>query len=336
MIGLACAQALCQRGASVTVAERGLCGQEASWAGGGILSTLCPWDYPGEVTRLAGRGAALFPEWARALHQETGIDPEYEVSGMRILPPVESGLAEQWCSAHGVRYAADAGGIFLPDVAQVRNPRLLRSLRASVESSGGRIVEHCAVNKIAAGDGKVQALETTCGEIRADTYIVTAGSWSKQVLGEHAMALDIAPVRGQMLQYKFAAPPLAHIVLQKDLYLIPRRDGHLLVGSTMEWAGFDKSVTETARLDLSRRAGLILPQLNAMAPVRHWAGLRPGSPGNIPTIGRHPALANLYLNSGHFRYGVTMACASVEILLNDLQGLPQPLDATPYRAGWGA
>jgi len=335
VVGLACAQRLCQQGASVTVVDRGACGNEASWAGGGILSALCPWDYPDEVTRLAGRGAALFSDWAQALLEETGIDPEYTVSGMQVLPPLDRARGEQWCATNRVNFTADANGIFLPEVAQVRNPRLLHALRASVEGLGGRIVEHCEVTNIAAQGGRVQQLQTSCGEMTADSYIVTAGAWSKAVLGEHAMSLDIAPVRGQMLQYRFEAPPIEHIVLQKDLYLIPRRDGHLLVGSTMEQVGFDKSVTETARADLSRRAAQILPELARMTPVRHWAGLRPGSPENIPTIGRHPLLENLYLNSGHFRYGVTMAAASVEILLNDLQGKPQALDVMPYRKGWG-
>ncbi len=334
VVGLACAQELCRRGARVTVVERGLCGSEASWAGGGILSTLCPWDYSEEVTRLAGRGAALFGAWARELRETTGIDPEYRPSGMLVLPPFDMAKAEAWCISHHVRAekGGPAGSLLLPDVAQVRNPRLLHALRARVESLGGRIVERCEVNRVVAAAGKVRALETGCGELGADSFIVSAGAWSREVLGEYALRMEITPVRGQMLLFKFEAPPIAHIMLQGDLYLIPRRDGHLLVGSTMEYAGFDKSTTSTARDDLWRRAQAILPELGRMPLVRQWAGLRPGSPGNIPFIGRHPALANLYINSGHFRYGVTMARASVEILVNELEGAPQALDVEPYRA----
>jgi glycine oxidase len=191
------------------------------------------------------------------------------------------------------------------------------------------------VREIAAEGASVQGITTSCGEFNADSYIVTAGAWSKGVLGQHALRLEIKPMRGQMLLFKFAEPPLRHIVLQKDLYLIPRRDGHLLAGSTLEDVGFDKSTTAEARDDLLRRAQAVLPQLRDLPVVRHWAGLRPGSPGNIPAIGRHPHLQNLYVNSGHFRYGVTMATASVEILLNELEGAPQPFDVAPYRAGWG-
>jgi glycine oxidase len=121
--------------------------------------------------------------------------------------------------------------------------------------------------------------------------------------------------------------------LQSGLYLIPRRDGHLLVGSTVEDVGFDKSTTDEARETLLQRAVTMLPALRGMPLVKHWAGLRPGSPDNIPTIGRHFHLENLYINSGHFRYGVTMAPASVEVLMNDINGLPQPLDVSAYK--WG-
>mgnify|MGYP003385075337 CR=1 FL=1 len=345
MIGLATAQCLLGQGASVTVLERGVAGQESSWAGGGILSPLCPWDYPGEVTRLTGRGAALFAGWAAELRAATGIDPEYQPCGMLVLPPFDMQAAQQWCAVHDVTLqqvaaadsvpAASGAALLLPQVAQVRNPRLMRALRQRVEMLGGRILEQCAVREVQTGAGRVQALATSCGEFGADNYVVTAGAWSKEVLGQHALHLDIKPVRGQMLLFKFAAPPLRHIVLQRDLYLIPRRDGHLLVGSTLEDVGFDKSITHAAYADLHRRAAQVLPQLHDMPVVQHWAGLRPASPRNIPTIARHPRLDNLYLNSGHFRYGVTMAPASVEILLNVMAAAPQPFDVAPYRAGWG-
>jgi len=344
--GLATAQRLLQQGASVTVLERGAVGRESSWAGGGILSPLCPWDYPDEVTRLSSRGAALFAGWAEELRVATGIDPEYEASGMLVLPPFDMQAAQQWCAAHDVPMqrvtasdsvqAASGAALLLPQVAQVRNPRLTRALRQHVAALGGHILEQCEVREFVTGAGRVQALVASCGEFSAENYIVTAGAWSKQLLGRHALHLDIRPVRGQMLLFKFDVPPLRHIVLQHDMYLIPRRDGHLLVGSTLEDVGFDKGITQSAAADLRLRAAQLLPQLHDMPIVQHWAGLRPASPDNIPTIARHPLLDNLYINSGHFRYGVTMAPASVEILLNEIAGAPQPFDVAPYRAGWDA
>jgi len=343
VIGLSSALELIQRGAKVTVLERGSSGNESSWAGGGILSPLCPWDYPDEVTRLTSRGAALFPAWAQAIHAATGIDPEYETSGMMVLPPFDAMAAEQWCAAHDVSLKQVKGedctlplhgdSLLLPQVAQVRNPRLMRALRNRVEMLGGSIIEHCEVRNIEAGNGRVRTLTTSSGELSAESIIVTAGAWSTQVLGRYALKTEIKPIRGQMLLFKFTEPPLRHIVLQGDLYLIPRRDGHLLVGSTLEDVGFNKNITQAAHDNLRLRAEAVLPRLCDMPLVQHWAGLRPASPHNIPTIGQHPQLENLYLNSGHFRYGVTMATASVEILLNEIISAPQPLDVAVYRPG---
>jgi glycine oxidase len=329
-LGLATAEGLARQGTAVTVLERGSVGRESSWAGGGILSPLCPWDYPDEVTRLALRGMDLWNGLAQSLLQATGIDPEYRRCGMLVLPPFDAQKARQWCAAHGMKAEERDDGLLLPEVAQARNPRLLQALRARVEQLGGRIVERCEVREIVTEAGRVRHLVTMQGEFSADACIVTAGAWSKVLLGEHALHLDIKPIRGQMLLFKFEEPPLPHIVLQNDLYLIPRCDGHLLVGSTREDVGFDKSTTKEAQAMLLRRAEELLPALRGMPIIKHWAGLRPASPGNIPTIGRHPYLQNLYINSGHFRYGVTMTPASVEVLLNTMNGTPQPFDVSPY------
>lgn len=122
----------------------------------------------------------------------------------------------------------------------MRNPRLLRALRKRVELLGGRIVEQCAVSHIVAGNGQVNSIATACGTFSAGQYVVAAGAWSKQVLGQHALDLDIKPARGQMLLFRFSVAPLRFILLKDDLYLIPRRDGCLLIGSTLEDVGFDK------------------------------------------------------------------------------------------------
>jgi glycine oxidase len=343
-IGLTSAQALLQAGYKVTLVERATVGQEASWAGGGILSPLCPWDYQESVTRLAQRGMGMFADAAAMLHETTGIDPEYQRSGMMLLPPIQTELATQWCAQHqvalqqlniadhlsGYSQGLENRGLLLPEVAQVRNPRLLRALRARVEMLGGVILEQHEVRQFEIAGDRVTALQTTQGKLVADSYIVAAGAWSRTLLGEHALNIDIRPIRGQILLFKFDTPPFQNILLKQDLYLIPRRDGHVLVGSTLEDVGFDKSTTIAARDNLMKRVCEIFPEWHGLQPMQHWAGFRPGSPDNIPTIGRHPHLANLYANSGHFRYGVTMSLASAELLLNEIEGRPQPFSVREY------
>ena len=222
-------------------------------------------------------------------------------------------------------------GLLLPEVAQVRNPRLLRALRRRVEMLGGVILEQHEVQRFETAGDRVVALQTAQGKLVADFYIVAAGAWSKTLLGVHALSMDIRPIRGQILLFKFDAPPFRHILLKQDLYIIPRRDGHVLVGSTLEDVGFDKSTTPEARDNLLARVRDIFPEWQDCQPVQHWAGFRPGSPDNIPTIARHPYLANLYANCGHFRYGVTMSLASAELLLNEIGGESQPFPVEEYR-----
>jgi len=354
IIGLATAERLLAQGAKVTILERNKIAQESSWAGGGILSPLCPWDYSDEVTRLTSYSANQFPDWISTLHKASGIDPEYEISGMLILPPYNIEIAQQWCSIRGIKIEQRAisntsstrngfesrtnkaydYALFLPDIAQVRNPRLLRALHSRVEQLGGKIIEDCAVNGLKTAHQRIQSVASSCGEFAADYYIVSAGAWSKEILGVYALKLDIKPIRGQMLLFKFNTPPVHTILVKNDLYIIPRRDGHLLIGSTLEDVGFDKQTTTSARDHLLMRAQAILPLLHKMLIMQHWSGLRPASPNNIPTIGRHPIISNLFINSGHFRYGVTMAPASAEILVNEIMGTPQPFDITPYQTGW--
>jgi glycine oxidase len=302
----------------------------------------------------------LFPQFVEALQAETGIDPEYQVSGMLVLPGSPSSyekpqareenarahLAELWCTRYGVLMrrvrshdiapvlAHDEAALWLPEVCQIRNPRLLQALVSATARSGADIVEHAEVTGWKIEQGRVQSISTSRGErYSAANYIVTVGAWSRQLLAEHALKLDVWPVRGEILLFK--APPglLGTMVLQEqdNFYLIPRRDGHILAGSTLEETGFDKRVTAQARKVLLERARALVPALSEETLAGHWAGLRPGSPHNIPIIDRHPAISNLYLNSGHYRYGVTMAPGSAQLISNIILNKPQPLDVTPYQ-----
>ena len=331
VIGCATALALVKEGAQVTILERGALGGESSWAGGGILSPLLPWDYSGAVVSLVQRSLHLYPEWVDSLRTDSNIDPEYWVSGMRVLPPFDAEKAIQWCDQHGMLYKVKSdGALWLPQVAQVRNPRLLQAMRGALQRKGVQIIEHTEVTGLGVNMGKVMTLTTSRGEYSAQGYIVTAGAWSQELMGSWALRLKIKPVRGQMLLFKSSPGALPHIVLHKGMYLIPRRDGHILVGSTLEDVGFDKGITSDAKAKLEAEARMLLPALNDLEPIQHWAGLRPGSPDNIPTIARHPQLDNLYVNSGHFRYGVTMAPASAEILADILSSRTPILDVDAY------
>jgi glycine oxidase len=224
-----------------------------------------------------------------------------------------------------------SSGVWLPGVAQARNPRLVAALRAAVVKLGGKIHPQCGATAVRANSGRVTAIETACGEFAADRLVLATGAWAGLGLSGLAGVPQARPVRGQMLLFKLEPGTLDTILYRRGLYLIPRRDGHILVGSTLEDVGFDKSTTEETRRSLQADAASLLPQLAEMQPLQHWAGLRPGSPDNIPVIDRHPDFDNVYVNTGHFRYGVTMAPASSVLLADLIEGCTPALDPAPYR-----
>jgi glycine oxidase len=314
-VGCLSALVLAQRGWQVTIVDRGALGGEASWAGGGILFPLLPWDYSDPVNQLALAGAARYPQLCEELRDTTGINPEYQACGMRVLPPFDERTALAWCQAHGLEAELQQGELWLPQVAQVRNPRLMQSLKAKLQMLGVVLYEHTELLPLQAESGNVTGWRSQNGRnFAANAYVLTAGAWSRPLLGAHVLPVELKPMRGQMLLYRLPPNALENILFQDDFYLIPRLDGHILAGSTVEDVGFDKSTTAEAARELAAKAHALLPQLADAPLLRHWSGLRPGSPENQPVIARHPGLDNLYLNTGHFRYGVTMAPESAHRL----------------------
>jgi glycine oxidase len=324
VVGCMTAMALVKRGCHVTIIERNQVASqtsgEASWAGGGILSTLLPWMYLDQVNTLALKGASLYPELCQQLQDETGIDPEYTRSGMLIKPDFERQTALDWCKRFNVSIDQVDGDLLLPDVAQIRNPRMMIALKQWLTQHQVKIVEHTQLMPLVESEleqaGIVKSWQTTTGEkIEADTFVVTSGAWSFELLKETAQTLNIKPMRGQILLYLL--PPqerVENIMYQNGFYIVPRRDGHLIAGSTLEDVGFDTGVTEAIKHELKAKAEAVMPKLKNYPIVKHWSGLRPGTPHNLPTIDVHPTIKNLYLNTGHFRYGLTMAPACAEMI----------------------
>lgn len=329
--GLSAALALLRRGHGVTVLERGKVGRESSWAGGGILSPLLPWDYPEAVTALALRSMEAYGAWVADVEARSGLMAEYWCCGMRVFD-ADAPHALAWCAAHGLSIErVDERILWLQKIAQVRNPRLVAALRAAVLEAGGIIREHCAATRVRTHGERVAAVETEAESLPAGHVVLAAGAWSGLGLAGLAPPPNACPIRGQMLLFKLAPGVLDTILYRRGLYVIPRRDGHVLVGSTLEDAGFDKSTDDATRERLHADAAELLPALADAEPVQHWAGLRPGSPANIPVIDRHPDFGNVYVNTGHYRYGVTMAPAAAELLADLVDGRAPVLDPAPYR-----
>jgi len=348
VIGLLTAREFIKAGATVTIIEKNDLGRESSWAGGGILLPLYPWRQPDAITRLVVQSLKLYPSLASQLAAETQTDPEWHPCGLLIVKNPDMAAAINWCDANGILYhPADAiffdtlntipdQPLWLPEIAQVRNPRLVKSLKQDLIAKGVTLIEHCEATSINLDKNRITAINTTSGQFAVNQLVIAAGAWTGRMFQQFfpaaiANAPEIKPVKGQMLLFDARPDTLSHMVLDGDQYLIPRRDGKILAGSTVEQDDFDKTTTAEARDRLHAFAVNLLPSLNSFPVINHWAGLRPGTEHGIPYIARHPKVGNLFINAGHFRNGLAMGPASAQLMADlVLQRAPQ-VAPEPYQ-----
>ncbi|WP_312514221.1 glycine oxidase ThiO [Stutzerimonas nitrititolerans] len=350
VIGLLSSLLLARGGVDVTLIERQAAGTEASWAGGGIVSPLYPWRYSPAVTALAHWSQDYYPQLGQTLLRQTGIDPEVYATGLYWLDLQDEDEALAWAERQGralypvpmeqVRAAVPALGdgfsraVFMPGVANVRNPRLLAALREALQRMPNvRVVEHSPVEALIQEGRRIVGVRTAEREWRGEQVVMAAGAWSAELLAPLGIELPVKPMKGQMILYKCAEDFLPSMVLAKRRYAIPRRDGHILVGSTLEDVGFDKAPTEDALESLKATAVELLPALVNAEVVKHWAGLRPGSPDGVPYIGAMSGFDGLWLNCGHFRNGLVLAPASCQLLADLMLGRKPSIDPAPYAPG---
>ncbi|WNL39490.1 glycine oxidase ThiO [Halomonas sp. PAMB 3232] len=346
VIGMMTALQLADAGQTVSIVERGVCGQEASWAGGGIVSPLYPWRHGPAISTLSRWSEGAYPTLALRLLEETGIDPEYRQKGLLYLSVEDDEAALNWSREFGKplervsrafvadkepQAAATERALWMPTLGSVRNPRLGQALRARLEAMKGvTLYEHQQVGGLVVEHGRVTGIETREGHRRAQRVVLCAGAWTAALLAPLGIELPVRPVKGQMIAYRAPKGLVERVVLKDGRYIIPRNDGLLLVGSTLEEAGFDKSTDEAARASLVRSAEEIVPALAHYPVAHHWAGLRPGSPNGLPFIGAVPGVASLYINAGHHRNGLVLAPASTHLLADTLLDRAPLIDPTPF------
>jgi len=342
------ARELAQSGARIAVLEKGQFGRESSWAGGGILSPLYPWRYSHDINALARWSQQTYDELAHSLLEETGVDSEWVRSGLLMLELEDYAQASAWADEYDVEQHLlsssqlqnqesalsndiEGAGLLFPQVAQVRNPRLLVALQQSLVNLGVELKEHHEVTELLTKSGRVTGVVAAGEKMHAKGVLVTCGAWSARLFAQLKINLPIYPVKGQMLLYQGSPGFLKHIVMLKDCYLIPRSDGRILCGSTVENVGFNKDITQEANAKLRSAAEYVVPQLKDIPIERQWAGLRPGSATGIPYIGSVPGLEGLYVNVGHYRNGVVLGPASARLLADIILDRACIVDPSPYQ-----
>jgi len=325
--------------ASVTILDRGKAGGGASDAAAGMLAACCEAE-PGEeaLVALGRESQARWPAFATELFQASGVDVDLRQEGTLVLALTADDQAEiahrlefqrqldlplEWLPAAQTRAREPrlagkiAGALFSPQDHQVDNRKLTKALRIAAEGAGVKILEHRPVKEIVVQGGRAKGVKLDDGTIAAaDTVVLAAGAWSRGIGGlPPDRRPPVRPVKGQMLALRMdpSAPLLSHVLWAPGAYLVPRRDGRLIIGATAEEKGFDASVTAGGLLTLLEAAWRAVPAVEELPVEEIWVGHRPGSRDDAPILGRGP-LEGLFYATGHYRNGILLAPVTADAM----------------------
>lgn len=330
VMGCASALALAKRGAHVIVLERAVPGAEASSAAAGILGAQMESHGPGPLVDLFVRARAGYRAWTEELRAETGIDAGWRASGVLRVGYNEQEAAAlrdlvAWQAAAGMRAElVDAraakkvepeiaddilAGAHFPDDAQVDPPALLRALVAAAARAGVEMRSGATVERVLVQSGRCTGVALAGGderELHGDAVVLAAGSWSSLVPGAKEAFAEVKPVRGQIVLLEERPPRLRSIVTGGGAYAVPRGDGRVVCGSTMEHVGFRREVTAGGVRTILNGSVRLAPRLAEAAFASSWSSFRPHAAGDAPLIGKSD-LPGLLLATGHHRNGILLA-----------------------------
>jgi glycine oxidase len=350
--GLATAIALAREGHDVQLLERETPGQRASWVAAGLLTPSTPWKYPRGLIELCQRSEALYEDFVADLLEHTGCDPQYEVGGMLYPAGLgsdaerleqdtrrrrELGFDVELLDRAGLDELqpgfapAVTGAAWQPHSARVRPPRLLAGMRRRAEQVGVLTTSHCDVQRLLGDARGVTGVSVRGGQaMEAERVVLAAGAWSGGLAATLGLTVDVRPVRGQILLLRGEPGLLGPTINDGECYLVPRADGRILVGSTMEDVGFEDYSTPEAIGRLRRLAHELFPVTESMQEETDWAGLRPGTPDRLPFIGAVPEVPGLLLATGHYRNGILLAPITAQIVCDLIAEREPTVDLAPY------
>jgi glycine oxidase len=338
VIGLAIAWRLAQRGAKVTVFDKGAAGSGASHAAAGMLAAHLEAE-PREENLVALNRASqqLWPAFGKELEAASGLAVDLRTEGTLLLALTGDdqsrlkhvlafqkslGLPLEWLTTAEVRRREPhltptiSGAIFSPQDHQVDNRAVAAALREAVVKAGVTLRENAPVERIVTSDNRATGVGIAGETLSADTVILAAGAWSRGIAGLPVASLPpVRPVKGQMLALRMdpQAPLLTHVVWAPGAYLVPRKDGRLLIGATVEEKGFDPNLTAGGQLALLEATWRALPAVEELPIHEMWVGFRPGSRDDAPIIGESPVPGLVYA-TGHYRNGILLTPITAEAI----------------------
>jgi glycine oxidase len=225
------------------------------------------------------------------------------------------------------------GGAFFAEDGQVNGEKFLRGLMNSAIAKGATVIQDCGAVSLLKEGNRVSGVKTANEHYQSDQVVVASGAWSDEVLAPLGLKLGVEPIKGQLAVFDTPRPPVPYPLYTRQRgYIAPKKDGYTLAGSTVERVGFNTNATDETRRDLASRAIQLVPLL-AKAPLRALAiaGLRPGTPDDLPFLGRFPEFENLVIASGHFRNGILLAPVTGRIVNEFINGQKPSIDLTPFR-----
>lgn len=325
IIGVSVALELRRRGADVVVLERGEPGREASSAAAGMLAFAHP-ETPPLLRPLALASAQLFPEYVADLEDSSAMKADFRTQGTIAflrgadVPPHYRKLSPE--ELRRLEPALEAAGrlAFFAAEASVDPALLMQAALRSAARHGIEVRSDCAVERIGR-NGTQMEVRTSSGTLSTKTVIDCRGAWS---------GAPVKPRKGQSLYLQpERAGWLEHVVASPEVYLVPRSSGKILAGATVEDVGFDKTVHPETIRRLHAAAARLVPQLASATVIKSWAGLRPGSPDDLPLLGA-TTTPGLFLASGHFRNGILLAPATARIMADLATGKPPAADISAF------
>ncbi len=356
VIGLSIARELHNKGINrITVIDRGPLGAEASWAAAGMLAPNIETSTTADFHRLGTESLKLYPFLADSLLDDTGIDIELERSGTLCVAFDETeakelsdiheqqrkrGVTVKRLTGGEIREREPAvatqvcAGLFYSDDWQVENRKLISSLRLFAESNGVRIIENSAASELTVDGRRVTGARTPDAAIMSDVTILATGAWTSliQIAGV-ALALEVKPIRGQMISFAPGGMLARSVIYSGRGYLVPKADGRILVGATVEDVGFEKGMTDVAIASLMSAAAEIAPTLGKLLIADQWSGLRPYVSDGLPVIGEMPGYENLFVATGHYRNGILLAPITAKIVAEKIAGGSEPEYARVFGPG---